>query len=229
MTYILWCQVYLLCHWTIMDPALIDRVPTQSSFSNSLCFPCFFPVWLQIFAVICDYYIHLTDLADISSFKKDLGIFAADIFTFRIREFTTWANKIPCVFPVFWQNFQIPRVFPDREYFWPFSLFCLCSGHPELGIKQISAESPYHHLLWSAGTTKGLFVTRIPMAVWRKLLYLEHVYIISWEKLHKGTLPRTTSVKSDFPLVMNLILFPTGAVPSFNIVTITYKFSRWTS
>ena len=33
-------------------------------------------------------------------------------------------------FPVFWQNFQIPCVFPDREFFWPFSPFSLCSGYP---------------------------------------------------------------------------------------------------
>ena len=73
--------------------------------------------------VICDYCIHQTDLvniSNISSFKKKLGIFAANIeiaFTFRIREFTTSANQIPCVFPVFWQNFQIPCVFPDRDFF----------------------------------------------------------------------------------------------------------------
>ena len=32
-------------------------------------------------------------------------------------------------FPMFWQNFQIPCVFPDRDFFEPFSLFCLtCSA-----------------------------------------------------------------------------------------------------
>ena len=48
-----------------------SRVPTQVVFSNCLCFPCFFPVRRQIFPVpiyvICDYYIHKTDLADLSS------------------------------------------------------------------------------------------------------------------------------------------------------------------
>ena len=47
--------------------------------------PCVFPVRPQIFSVICD-------LADLSSFKIDLEIFAANIeipFTSRIREFTT--------------------------------------------------------------------------------------------------------------------------------------------
>ena len=34
-------------------------------------------------------------------------------------------------FPVFWQNFQIPYVFPDRELLWPFSQLSLCSGHPD--------------------------------------------------------------------------------------------------
>ena len=32
--------------------------------------------------------------------------------------------------PVFLQNFQIPCVFPDRDIFWPFSLFSLCLGDP---------------------------------------------------------------------------------------------------
>ena len=53
----------------------IKRVPTQIAFSNSMCFPrFFFSVSLQIspvpIYVICDYYIHKTDLADFSSFKK---------------------------------------------------------------------------------------------------------------------------------------------------------------
>ena len=42
--------------------------------------------------VICDYYIHKTDLADLSRFNFFFEIFAANIeisFTFRIREFTT--------------------------------------------------------------------------------------------------------------------------------------------
>ena len=57
---------------------------------------CVFPVWQQIFPetiyVICDYYIHKTDLADLSSSQKYLEIFAVNFkisFTFRTREFTT--------------------------------------------------------------------------------------------------------------------------------------------
>ena len=104
------------------------RVPTQIVFSNSLCFPRFFPVQPQIFPVpiyiICNYYIHKTMLADLFSFWKKEKIFAENIaisFPFRIREFyNLMPTKFP-VFPVFWQNFQIPCVF-----FWPFSLFYLC-------------------------------------------------------------------------------------------------------
>ena len=57
----------------------LHRVPTQISFSNSLCFPCFFPVRPQIFPVpiylICDYYIHKTDLAKFSTLKNKLEVF----------------------------------------------------------------------------------------------------------------------------------------------------------
>ena len=90
--------------------------------------PCVFPVKPQIFpvpiSVTCDYYIHKTDLPDLSSFGKKMEISAANIaisFTFRIREFTTCPNKIPCVFP-------------DRDLFWSFSLFSLCHGYPADGF-----------------------------------------------------------------------------------------------
>ena len=59
------------------------------------------------------------------------GIFAANIemsFTFRIREFTTWANKISCVFCDFWQHFQIPCVFPDRDFLKTISCFPCAVG-----------------------------------------------------------------------------------------------------
>ena len=62
-----------------------SRVPTQIVLSNSLCFPCVFPVQSQIFpvpiSIICDYY-----------FWEKKEIFAANIaisFTFGVREFTT--------------------------------------------------------------------------------------------------------------------------------------------
>ena len=73
----------------------LNRVPAEIAFSNSLCFHCFFPVRLQIFPVriyvICDYYIHITDLPDLLNLNKRLEMFAANIeisCTFRIREFT---------------------------------------------------------------------------------------------------------------------------------------------
>ena len=73
---------------------------TQGTHSNFifefLVFPCVFPVCLQIFPmpiyIICEYNIHRTDLADLSSFWKKMDFFAATIaisFTFRIRTFTT--------------------------------------------------------------------------------------------------------------------------------------------
>ena len=98
---------------------ILIRVPTQISFSNSLCFPCFFFLSNCRFS-LCQF----TWLMTITYTKltwqtyppskinwKFLEIFTAKIeisFTFRIKEFTIWAKQIPCVFPVFWQNFQIP-------------------------------------------------------------------------------------------------------------------------
>ena len=84
------------------------RVPTQIVFSNSLCFPCptaNFPcanlhnLWL----------LHTQNWLGrpIMLLEKKWISFAANIaisFTFRFRAFTIWANKIRCVFPVFWQN-----------------------------------------------------------------------------------------------------------------------------
>ena len=120
------------------------RVPTQIVFSNSLFFPCLtanFPcanlrhLWLLHAQNCFDRPIQLLEKK-----KKNSATNITLSFTFRIREFTTWANKISCVFPVFWQNFQIPCVFPDRDFFLPFSLFSLCRGYPEYrphrGMKQ---------------------------------------------------------------------------------------------
>ena len=125
----LYClKLSLLINVTPYNYVILYRVPTQISFSNSLCFPCFFPVRLPIY-VICDYYINKTDLADLSSFQKNgflKKIFLANIeisFTFRITDFKTLANQIPCVFPVFWQNFQIPCVFPDGIFWAIFPVF----------------------------------------------------------------------------------------------------------
>ena len=58
------------------------RVPTQIVFE----IPCVFPVQLQIFPVpiyiICDYYIHKTELVDLSSFLEKNGIFCGNILYF---------------------------------------------------------------------------------------------------------------------------------------------------
>ena len=101
-----------------MTPRAV-RVPTHIVFSNSLCFPCPTPVPISI---TCDYYIHKTDLPNLSSFGKKMEIFVANIaisFTFRIREFTTLPNKIACVCPVFvfWQNFQNFLCFAWQGFF----------------------------------------------------------------------------------------------------------------
>ena len=86
------------------NPSLKSRVPTQIVFSNSLCFPCL---------------------------TVNLGIFAANIeIALPFREFTTWANQIPCVFP-------------DRDFFWQFSLFSLCSGYSVKGLLVLIRDSWY--------------------------------------------------------------------------------------
>ena len=77
--------------------------------------------------VICDYHIHKIDLADLSSFITNLEIFASKIeisFTLESGNLQLEQTK----FPVFWQNFQIPCVFPDRDVFGAISPVSLCSG-----------------------------------------------------------------------------------------------------
>ena len=53
--------------------------PLKLYFLIPCVFPVFFPVRLQIFCVpiyiICEYYIHRTDLADLSSFWKKMDFF----------------------------------------------------------------------------------------------------------------------------------------------------------
>ena len=45
---------------------------------------------------------------------------------------------------MFWQDFQIHCVFPDREFLWPFSLFSLCSGYPTTGMMGNVSLGSYH-------------------------------------------------------------------------------------
>ena len=62
----------------------------QSGYPFKLLFqiPCIFPVQRQIFPVtnyvICDYYIHKTDLADLSSFKSVFFRFSKQISKYRL-------------------------------------------------------------------------------------------------------------------------------------------------
>ena len=142
------------------------RVPTQIVFSNSLCFPCVFPVQPPIFPVpiyiICDYYTHKTELADLSSFWKKMEIFVANIaisFTLRISEFTTWANTIPCVLAKFpnslcfpWQGisslFSLCRAYPVlylHTWLLTVALVCLVAVDTFVGVGQWAAQ--LHHLL----------------------------------------------------------------------------------
>ena len=76
---------------------------------------------------ICDYYIHQTDLADISSFKRNLEISQQISKYFLPLESGILQLEQP-KFPVFSLCFK--QNFPDRDLFWPFSMFSLCSGYP---------------------------------------------------------------------------------------------------
>ena len=116
--------------------SVLRRVPTQIAFSNSLCFPCFFPVQWQIFPVpiyvICDYYTHKTDLTDLSSFKICWEIFTANFKIFLPLESGNLQLE-QTKFPVFSLYFGKISKFPDKDFFWLFSLFflfSLCSGYP---------------------------------------------------------------------------------------------------
>ena len=90
----------IVSHGTVF---LIIRVPTQIVFSNSLCFPC------PIANFPCANLHHLWLLhrqnwlgRPIELLGKKMKIFVANIavsFTFRIGEFTTWANKNSLCFP----------------------------------------------------------------------------------------------------------------------------------
>ena len=64
----------------ILGPSVPDvctkyRVPSQIAFSNSLGFPCPIANFPCANYVICNYYIHKTDLADLSIFKNIIGNF----------------------------------------------------------------------------------------------------------------------------------------------------------
>ena len=98
--------------------------PTQIAFSKSLCFSCLtvnFPC-----ANLRDLWLLYTQNCLIQLLWKN-GNFRGkyqNIFTFRIREFTTWTNQIPCVLAKFpnslcfpWQGFFV-AVFPVFPVAW---------------------------------------------------------------------------------------------------------------
>ena len=95
---------------------------------------------------ICDYHIHKIDLADLSSFITNLEIFASKIEISFTLESGNLQREQP-KFPVFWQNFQIPCVFP--VFFGPFSLFSLCSGDlVKVSVARGTLNKPCHLMCW---------------------------------------------------------------------------------
>ena len=123
-----------------------------------------FPVPIH---VICEYYIHKTDLADLSTLKKIFTSFAAKTWNIFYPIQSGNLQLEQTKFPVFWQNFQIPCVFPDREFFWPVfpvqwvpwkTVFILwltpwCS-QINLYDESLWARSISHRLKWLYSTTK---------------------------------------------------------------------------
>ena len=106
--------------------------------------PCVFPVRLQIFPVpiyiICECYIHRTDLADLSSFWKKIDFFLRQLSQYplllesehlqleliKFPVFSLCLDKIPCVLT----NFPNSLFTLTGIFFGPFSLFSLCRGYP---------------------------------------------------------------------------------------------------
>ena len=92
---------------------VLIRVPTLIAFSNSL----FFPVRRQIFPVqiymVCDYYIHISFLADLSSFKKKLGFFGVIFPVFPVQ----W---VPCLIHYktccWWEGKGYPPGFIEDDF-----------------------------------------------------------------------------------------------------------------
>ena len=86
--------------------------------------PCVFPVRQQIFPVsiyvICDYNIHKTDLADLSSLNL-FWRFSRKIWKYLLTLESGNLQLEQTKFPVFWKN---------SIFLGPFSLFSLCSGYP---------------------------------------------------------------------------------------------------
>ena len=75
---------------------------------------------------ICNNFMRETDFEKLQYFAGNF------LISFTIRDYTILLEQRK--FPVFWQHFQIPYVFPDRKLF---RLYSLCSGGPAL-MSQIS-------------------------------------------------------------------------------------------
>ena len=86
----------------------------------SLWFPCVIPVFPAYFRNKMTAF--LTSKIHPSMSRNNFFVHTFLISTFYLKIFK---------FHVFFQNFQIPCVFPVWNYFSPFSLFSLWSGNPE--------------------------------------------------------------------------------------------------
>ena len=117
-----------------------SRVPTQIVLSNSLCFPCVFPVQPQIFpvplSIVFNYYIHKTDFADLSTFWEKNGNFHgkySNILHLWHQGIYNLGKQNSLCFPCVLAKF----VFPDRDFFLSiFPVFpvpwvpCFSNTHP---------------------------------------------------------------------------------------------------
>ena len=79
--------------------------------------------------MICYYFIHKSDLADLSVLKKIE--FSRQILIYLSGNLQREQTKFPVFFLCFGKISKFPVFFPDREFFGPFSLFSLCSGYPD--------------------------------------------------------------------------------------------------
>ena len=106
---------------------MYKRIPTQIVFLNSLFFPCFslsnhkFSL-RQFMYFVTITYTKLTPPAHPKNWK-----FSGQISKYLLPLESGNLQLEQIKFPVFWQNFQIPCVFPDRDFLGSFSLFSLSS------------------------------------------------------------------------------------------------------
>ena len=124
------------------------------AFSNSLCFPCLFPVQAQTFPVpiyvICEYNIPYAKLTKQNYPASNKNWKCSQQILKYILPLESGNLQIEHTkFPVFWQSFQIPCVFPDFfvATFPVFSCTVYSSGYPDTNIyPHISLSSSIHIL-----------------------------------------------------------------------------------